>query len=207
MFRKPRHLWLKIILYCYCTAMDASHLSKNASCMPDEHVASQDKPLPHGALRICKEAACVRPLVRICENSHIHTHIVSLSQNAGCQTKFRQRMHLPVFSNAVGLNLPAQISEHQLILATTSKAMVNGSFSLGMIPCLVFCSSSSFLFSLVAASRALLHRSHVQYSLSGGASGMPCPPAPARVNRPVETNCSYAAFSPSVYSRLGSVSL
>lgn len=97
MFGKPRHLWLKIILHCYCMAMDASRPSKNASCMPDEHVASQDKPLPHGGLRICKEAACVRPLVRICENTHMHTHCLSFSKRR-LPTKIPSVHASPVFS-------------------------------------------------------------------------------------------------------------
>lgn len=63
-----------------------------------------------------------------------YTHIETLSQNAGCQTKSRPSVHAsPVFSDAVGLNLHAQIPDHHLILATTSKGTANGSFSLGMI--------------------------------------------------------------------------
>ena len=146
--------------------MDASRLSKNASRMPDEHVASQDKPLPRGGLRICKEAAYARPLVRICENTHIHTHRLSFSKRRLPTQIPSVSACISGFSNAVGLNLHAQISDHQLMLATTSKAIVNGSFSLGMILCL-------FFIVVVVACLAPLHRSHVQYSLSGGASGMP----------------------------------
>lgn len=123
-------------------------------------VCRADQPLPHGSLEICKEAAFVRPLVRICENTY--THVVSLFQNAGCQPKCLSCMHLRCFSNAIGLNAHVQISDHQMVPATTSRC-VN----------ICFDRRKSFRYVEGAACLPPLHRSHVQYSLIGGASGMP----------------------------------
>lgn len=165
--------------------------------MPDQHVVSCNKPL-HLGREVC-EAAFVRPPARICENSH--THKLSLSTPAASPNTSHACICGGFFERH-SLKCPRSDSRSSALLSHPASAGIPTLRSSQWMlppqhdPALVIL----LLFHP-------FHRSHVQYSLSGGASGMPLPPAPARVNRPVETNCSYAAFSASVYSRSGSVSL
>lgn len=116
---QPRHLWLKIRLYCYCMAIDPSRLSKNASCMPGEHVVSQDRTTTTWRPPNMQRSPILFGLLYV----YVKTRTYALGLPLKTPAANPNTIHASIsgFSNAIGLNVHARVSDHQLTLATTHK--------------------------------------------------------------------------------------